>query len=285
MIIVDTETGGLDPEHDALLSVAAIHIESGSEFYHYVRPYPSFRCNPDAEKKHGISIEFLESQGLVEADVMSRFSAWLTSLAPQDWAGCNPAFDQRFLDAAFERSGLTFRMGRRPVCIQTVAYMADRLGAITLPSSSDGLKSRSLDSILLALGLSRPSTLHDALEDCRYTMHALQQLLMRLRPAFPIKSHTICSRPKNHAGNGGEMTTPPQCPGTAAEAALATSGVGCEPLAPAAFLSLGGTRYEWDGLHVWRTLYGPKGPIRKHISGFTAADAFELVQSGDWRKI
>lgn len=277
MIIVDTETGGLDPARCALLAVAAVHMETGETFFHYVRPFPTFACEAEAERVHGLTREFLEGQGLDEEDVMRRFAAWLHLHGRQDWAGCNPSFDQRFLDAAFERSGLETRMGRRPVCLQTVAWMADRLGAICLPVGKDGGRLRSLDAIAKTLGLGRQAVTHDALEDARLTLACLRRLLGMLRPNFPMKQTSdFCSRREDPAGNGGEKKSAAGCPGSPGAAAVVTAGAGCK-----FFESPAGTEYEWDGLDLWRIYNG----VRKHVDGVTAADLEALVEGMGWTQV
>jgi DNA polymerase III epsilon subunit-like protein len=95
----------------------------------------------------------------------------------EDWMGANPAFDVGFLRAAKKRTGAKLRIQQRVINLQDLAWMADRLGVIELPEKN-GRRSRSLDSILESLGMTR-GTLdgpHDALEDCLATFRAWRRM-------------------------------------------------------------------------------------------------------------
>ncbi len=176
MLVIDTETGGLDPARCALVSVAAVHAESGAEFSLLIKPHAGLELEPQAMAVHGYSQEHLEEYGMDEAVAMQVFSCWLHVFDRGEWAGCNPNFDRGFLDVAFARHGIEKRMGRRPIEVQTVAWLAHQLGKVVLPLGRDGMPKRSLDAILQALGISRATDRHDALEDCRLTLAAFKQL-------------------------------------------------------------------------------------------------------------
>lgn len=178
MIIIDTETGGLDPRRHALVEVGALHVETGAEFHRIVKPYPSYEMEPEALRKNGYTPEILMEIGTEEAEVVVDFAKWMLSHPVQDWAGSNPGFDRDFIHAAMERHGMAYRLPRRPVGVENLAWMADQMGVIVLPVGKDGRKSAGLDSVLKALGMEdRGDNPHDALGDCRLTRDVLQKLL------------------------------------------------------------------------------------------------------------
>lgn len=180
MLVIDTETGGLDPGRCALLSVAARHVESGAEFSILIRPHEGLELNQEAVAVHGLSWAHLMRFGMEEADAMGMFAMWLHVFGRHDWCGCNPHFDRGFLDAAFARHGIEKRMDRRPVCLQTLAWLAHGMGRIRLPLGRDGLPKRSLDAILEALGMRREGKTHDALEDVRLTAGAFRRIYAKI---------------------------------------------------------------------------------------------------------
>jgi len=193
MIVIDTETTGLDPKKHQMVSIAARHIDSGEWFFIFIRLRPGSKVDPDAMKAHRLTAEELETRGSPESLAMLLFEDWLKGLGPQDWCGCNPQFDLGFLLAAFRRAEMSSSLSRRPVCVQTLAWMAHRMGKIVLPWGGDGLCSRSLDSILKALGLSRKWPTHDAVEDVELTGTAFRLLTLKItsgpgmvRPGYPL---------------------------------------------------------------------------------------------------
>jgi len=193
MIVIDTETTGLDPHRHQMVSIAARHIDSGAVFSVYIRLRPGVTVDLSAMMVHCLTAEELEARGVPESLAMLQFEDWLKGLGPQDWCGCNPQFDLGFLLAAFGRAGMRASLSRRPVCVQTLAWMAHRMGKIVLPWGGDGLCSRSLDSILKALGLSRRGATHDAVEDVELTGTAFRRLTLMItsgpamvRPGYPL---------------------------------------------------------------------------------------------------
>ena len=180
MLVIDTETGGLDAGRCALLGVAAIHLESGAEFSLLIRPHVSLDLDAEALEVNGLTMDHLLAVGTDEGEAMQTFAMWLHVFGPQEWFGCNPSFDQRFLEAAFARHEVKARLRRGAVCVQTLAWAAHSLGKLLLPVGKDGLPKRSLDAILGGLGLARESMKHDALEDCRLTLAAFRELVSRL---------------------------------------------------------------------------------------------------------
>jgi DNA polymerase III epsilon subunit-like protein len=185
MLVVDTETGGLDPARHALVSIGAIHMESGAEFSMLIRPADGLELEDQAVKVHGLSAEHLEQHGVDEEVAMVAFASWLRVFGPQDWMGANPDFDRGFIAAAFRRHRIMGDVPRRPVDVQAVAWLAWlawRLGALALPCGRNGLVKRSLDALLEAVGLSRgESGVHDALEDARLTLAVWDKLERLIR--------------------------------------------------------------------------------------------------------
>lgn len=120
-VIVDVETGGVDPQHDALLELAAITItmdEQGfispdQSFHYHIEPSAGMRLDPKAlafnKIDPGHPFRFAEP----EADVLKN----LFEVIKEDCqrkkcrravlVGQNAWFDQQFLNAAAKRHGLT----------------------------------------------------------------------------------------------------------------------------------------------------------------------------------
>ena len=63
LLVIDTETGGFDPEKHALLSVAAVDSHDNEAFVGLIKPHPDWICEPEALTKNGFTLEFLEKNG------------------------------------------------------------------------------------------------------------------------------------------------------------------------------------------------------------------------------
>jgi len=178
MIIIDVETGGLDPNKHALLSIGAVDYETGDEFYGECRAYQGYvahqddliddfalgingftreQCN-DVTKQwpHSLYMEFLHWAAIAKKrDLL---------LAGQQVG----AFDIPFLKkiASDSHQGIvpTWPFGYRSVDLHSVAFA--RLG-----------KSLSLDGILTAVGLKPEPKPHNALTGARLERDAFKLLL------------------------------------------------------------------------------------------------------------
>ena len=175
LLVLDTETGGLDPERHALLSVAAVDSQDNEAFTAIIRPHADWLVEPEALEKNGFTLDFLEKNGRPEREVLQDLNLWLRSRRGTLLAGQNIAFDRDFLKAGFARHGLTWPMGRM-VDLQAAAWFAWEAGAIELPEGKDGLPKLNLDHIAAALGLSRSSATHNALEDCLLTLACFHRI-------------------------------------------------------------------------------------------------------------
>jgi DNA polymerase III epsilon subunit-like protein len=177
MIIIDVETGGLDPQKDALVEVALFDTVDRELVTWLVRPCKWLRWSEEAERVHGMSLEYCERLGLDECHVMKEVAAWLEKRRPFEVGGANPRFDMDFLRAAAMRNGVELGLWCRPVDVQSVAWVADKIGRIELPRKKEGgPPSCSLDAILETLGRSRDGAKHSAAEDVTLTAFAFQRL-------------------------------------------------------------------------------------------------------------
>lgn len=121
LIIVDTETGGTNPNTDALLQISAVPIEKHSlgewfpysphsrPYYNtYIRPNPNLRISVESRMIHKLSDDFLREKGKSEAIVLKELVDFCSSFRSKSgrWPtmiGWNIDFDEKFLKAAFDR--------------------------------------------------------------------------------------------------------------------------------------------------------------------------------------
>jgi DNA polymerase-3 subunit epsilon len=105
-IVLDTETTGLDPRTGhRLIEIACVELEdflpTGRTFHRYV--HPEREIDPDAQRVHGISLQFLEGKPRFhEPDVCE---ALLSFVGDSTLVAHNAPFDRGFLNHELERAG------------------------------------------------------------------------------------------------------------------------------------------------------------------------------------
>jgi len=178
MIIIDVETGGLDPQKHALLSIGAVDYDTGDEFYGECRAYRNYLDYVDDR----IDDFALGINGFTHEQCHDKAKNWPHELYMKflQWAAIDKkrdlllagqqvgAFDIPFLKkiASDSRQGIvpTWPFGYRSVDLHSVAFAV--LG-----------KSLSLDGILTAVGLTPEPKPHNALTGARLERDAFKLLL------------------------------------------------------------------------------------------------------------
>lgn len=183
MIILDIETGGLDPAKHALLSIGAVDYDNGDEFYGECRAYSGYGKFFRPPFDDDLIDDFaLGVNGFTREQCHDPAKQWPHSLYMEflRWAAIDKkrdlliagqqvgAFDIPFLKkiANDPRQGIvpTWPFGYRSVDLHSVAFA--KLG-----------KSLSLDGILTAVGLSPEPKPHNALTGARLERDAFRRLL------------------------------------------------------------------------------------------------------------
>ena len=118
-----------------------------------------------AQKVHGLSIEYLQQNGITEIEAVERIG----SLIMEHWGpennvhimGHNPSFDLAFLDDMFKRYDIELKFSHR-------MYDTNTLGGILLNCFTS-------DQLFSAMGMPDRHT-HNALEDARYTLEVARKI-------------------------------------------------------------------------------------------------------------
>ncbi len=172
MVVIDTETGGLDCNTDALLSIAAYNPDTDISFYVQIKAADGMECGLIALDVNGLD----PNEGELETNAMTMFAKWLARQGEHVIAGANVKFDMGFIEKAFERVGLRYHLSNRVLDVQSMAFMAYALGKLDLPVFS-GIPKVSVDAILKTLGSQREEEKHSALEDAKLTSFAIESIL------------------------------------------------------------------------------------------------------------
>ncbi|MCK3658706.1 ribonuclease T [Pasteurellaceae bacterium Pebbles2] len=121
-VIIDVETAGLNSQTDGLLELAAITLkmdEQGwlmpDQTYHcHIQPFEGALINPDSMKINGIKLDDPERNAVAISELDAITGLFQMVRRGQKDAGCqrsiivahNAAFDQGFIMAAAERTGV-----------------------------------------------------------------------------------------------------------------------------------------------------------------------------------
>lgn len=160
MIVVDVETGGLDPLKNPLLSIGAVDQKTTSQFYYKIKPLDDMIITNEAVAVNGYNSGTWN--GVELASVMTWFIGWLDG---RDCilAGHNPSFDNSFLKVNFERVGIKSPFRHRTIDMHTLAYQ--KFG-----------KSLTSDQIYEALGMQSEPKPHIAITGAKMESEAFRRL-------------------------------------------------------------------------------------------------------------
>lgn len=168
ILFVDTETGGLNPHEDSILSFGAALIYDGAivdTFYTLIRE-EKIIVNPAALKINGLSVEKVQAEGVPPLMAVKKLVAFLNKNGLKknvQFAAHNAPFDMPFVKRMFDQGGQDFNkvFSYRPLCTQTGALLLDLSGRISLPGGS-----ASLDNLtkFFHIDLDREAG-HNALQD------------------------------------------------------------------------------------------------------------------------
>ncbi len=152
VVAFDTETTGIS-RWDEICQIAAVEYVDGvlnRTFSVYIRP--TCEMNPAAEAVHGLSMEFLEENGIAPEEAMERFFGFVGSNVLL--AAHNSRFDMRMLNQECAKFGLCLAVQGATVC--------DTL-ALSRHFRPD-MRHHRLADMIDALGLDETNS-HDALDD------------------------------------------------------------------------------------------------------------------------
>jgi DNA polymerase III epsilon subunit-like protein len=222
---LDTETGGLDPQKNGLISIAII-APNQKKFHQIISPNPNLTYDQHALEINGFQIhktknksqwvrktkkgELQTQESLPEPTVIRNLITFLRNNCRNTYfAGCNIAFDKAFLLAAAKRTDkkpflidfftpsqehteaiLKNEFLHRTYELQTLALFLHQTQLHRLPPNRKNptIPSTSLDSICMSLNIQKEKRKnHDALEDATLTLLCLKKLTEKIQkhPATP----------------------------------------------------------------------------------------------------
>ncbi|HSS65935.1 MAG TPA: ribonuclease T [Gammaproteobacteria bacterium] len=119
-VVIDVETGGFNPQSDALLEIAAVllRIDDDGRWVRaathscHVQPFPGANLDPAAlefnriDPDHPLRLAVTEREALAKIFTPVRKAVKAEGCTRAVLVGHNPSFDLSFLNAAVERTGI-----------------------------------------------------------------------------------------------------------------------------------------------------------------------------------
>lgn len=175
IVVVDTETGGLDPLQFSILSVGLVSWDGAHRMELFVAE-PEIRCDPRSLAVNGLDPAWIRANGLPPAEACKAIDGFLDRMGverPIIAAGHNIAFDIAFLRRLYALGGASIPsdFSHRTVDTHTLLWALAARGV--LPPDV-----RSSDAAFAHFGVAPPEgTRHTALGDALATRELLRHLL------------------------------------------------------------------------------------------------------------
>jgi DNA polymerase-3 subunit epsilon len=177
LLVVDTETGGFDPEEHSILSIGAVvwrpfEILDSKEV---LISEPEINYDEEALAVNKIDIEYLKENGLAPLEAIKELEDFVDSyFSPNErmiLAGHNIWFDIRFIERLYKIAGRNFR--------EKFAYrLLDTASLLLFLSESNviSVDKPSLDDAIKYFKIDPPKKRHSAIDDAIATSMLLSDL-------------------------------------------------------------------------------------------------------------
>lgn len=186
-VIVDVETGGFNSSTDALLEIAAVHIDPqedgtllrGETIRFHVKPFEGANMEPASLAVNGIDPDHPLRPAIDERDAMQRIFRDVRSAVREQGCsravlvGHNAAFDLAFVNAAIERTGIKRNPFHPFSCFDTATLCGVAYGQTVLARA------------VQAAGMEWDETsAHSAAYDAEITADIFCDIVNRFKPVF-----------------------------------------------------------------------------------------------------
>jgi len=178
MIIIDSETTGIDPAKHSVVSIGAIDFcNPTSQFYQECRMWKGAEILEQALAINGFTPEGVRDlKKKTLENVMREFLKWMETIEDQTIAGENPAFDRDFLKASAEKYSIIWTPGYRTIDLHAICY-AHLLKREIKPPIKNKRTNLITDDILNYVGLPAEPRPHNALTGAKMEAEAFSRLI------------------------------------------------------------------------------------------------------------
>ena len=176
VVVIDTETSGLDPYQHSLLSIGLVPLYTEERLELFVSE-PSILADPRSMAIHGIDLEWLSTVGESPKVICERFETFLAhhSHSPVILAGHNITFDLRFMKRLYRLADRPWPtlISHRSLDTHSMLWQLAASGQIPFDACSSDGAFRYFNCAPL------PQERHSALGDALSTRELLRLILAR----------------------------------------------------------------------------------------------------------
>ncbi len=180
MIVIDTESTGVDPQKNSLLSIGAVDFENpADQFYGECRIFDGAHVEKEALRVNGFTKDQInDPKKKTDRELVSEFLAWAGYCGEHTFAGQNSSFDRDFVQYTCHRYHIEWNwpLAHRVVDLHSVCYFHMRDRGIT-PPVKHRHSDLNLETILAYVGVNVRRGSHNALEDAKLEAEAFSRLL------------------------------------------------------------------------------------------------------------
>jgi DNA polymerase III epsilon subunit-like protein len=179
MIIVDVETGGLDPRKNPLLAIGAVDFNTKEQFMGECRPRDDLEIEDKALQINGYTKERLAGITKDTKTLLLEFLAWCSKLeSDYTIAGENPSFDRDFIAENCRYYDIKNPFGHRTVDLHSIAYSVIMArGQIEIPTDDNRKNKLDADTIFVYAGIPAEPRPHIAINGARWEAEAFSRLI------------------------------------------------------------------------------------------------------------
>ena len=167
IVLLDCETSGLSAQFDWIIQLSAVKFDRDTfevlgKYNHYIKPLGKYEIHPDAEAVHGLSKDFIESNGKTLKQVGPEF---LDFIAGCDIMGYNSNnFDVLRIYKDFTHAGLNFPV--EGIKFYDVLAMERKIHPMNLSSVFERYKGQTMEQFGLKA--------HDSMSDVLATLEVFK---------------------------------------------------------------------------------------------------------------
>jgi DNA polymerase-3 subunit epsilon len=177
LIWIDTETGGLDPKTDALLSVGLVLWKDGQvqDETEILIDAAGLRCTDQAMAVNRIDLDWHHDQSITRSEAAARIADWCERIKRPILCGHNVGFDIGFVRPLFTAEAWRKTFSHKTIDTMQILAFLGHAGLIP-----EGIGK--LDQAMAQFGITMPpSERHTALADARATAHLYTAMLKLAR--------------------------------------------------------------------------------------------------------
>ena len=193
MIVVDTETSGVNPKNHSIVSIGAVDFaNTQNQFYGECKVWDGADIMEESLEVNGFSKKDITDPTKQSLEILLRgFFDWVGEIEDKTVAGTHVGyFDLKFLEDSADRVNLNFPLSRGTIDLHTLTYMhmVQRGEELPMRNGHSDINSKFMYKYVGLTGIDVP---HHALEDARLEAEAISRLLHRKNLFDEFKKYSI----------------------------------------------------------------------------------------------